>query len=356
MNSFDILFMEADNAVSKYYDALTLSFLESGGYFEEAASSNVEKKKEGILQKVKRIIDTAIQKIKEFFTGKQHKKNQEVFEKACKVNPSLKNKKVKAIDYKKLDEEDAKALKALKKAKTPEEIERIKKRHEKIRKGIKAGVMMSATAALGSILYIKNKPATLKLSQDQYDQLFLYALDNNLIDASKKSIRTDRKSIYRFEENRKNKKAATKIMNTEGVRDSFKAANEKFKNVSNNASKITEDNQKMLDANKIKFKLGSDLTTARARSVEATNILNQNIRDIDYCLNQERNIVKSLIGVTNGLNKAEKSAKKVIRAAYNDHNETNKAIAEKWAKENKNNERKEKVKKAFTVDAGSVKD
>lgn len=33
MNSFDILFMEADNAVSKYYDALTLSFLESGGVF-----------------------------------------------------------------------------------------------------------------------------------------------------------------------------------------------------------------------------------------------------------------------------------------------------------------------------------
>lgn len=116
--------------------------------------------KDSFLTKVKKLIDKAIQKVKEFFSKKQTVENTKKLEEAVKKDPSLKNKKVKVKDYSKVQKLEEDTMKKLKSAKSDADADRIMEDYKKKRNKLIAGgavATVSVGAILGFMLHGKDK-------------------------------------------------------------------------------------------------------------------------------------------------------------------------------------------------------
>lgn len=304
MDSLNILFMEAENIADSLYDSMTICVLESGDdEYEaifEAASKAVEKKKEGLLARIKKIIDAAIAKIKGFFESIAHKNNQKKMAAALKADPSIKNKKVKGINFKKADEESKKAISAVKKAKTEKQVEDVKKKWDAKKSTILAGSVMTVGAVIGGILYVKNKPADLKKTQKEYNKYFEESLnrqDTMSMAKIKNSNGVYGKGLYKVERNIKNKKAAKEYVG-KNTADSIDYLG---KNVKDHEvlKKARRANDKTLgsDYGNMVGKWAEVLDTERAKTNALMSILSDQINLAFKALDSENKIVERAFGM-----------------------------------------------------------
>ena len=150
----NLCYLECMNYIKSCDDLNSIAFLESG------ESPNTKKKTEGIISRIAKMVDTAIEKIRTFFTRKQVVKTTEQLESTINENPSLKNRKVKIrkTENEKLADLQAETIKKLSDTK-PEEVDKVMDDYHKKSNKLKAiGVGAVAAVSVGALLiHFKNK-------------------------------------------------------------------------------------------------------------------------------------------------------------------------------------------------------
>ena len=182
----DMAYVESAIATAKYEmisDPDT--FMEAGG------SGNIFQK---LIEKVKEIVEKAINTIKQFFASKQVESNMKKAEEVAKENPGLLKKKIKVKDYEKLDKINKKAQEDLKKCKNKAQVDDVMAKYRKQR-NIAIGVGAAVTVTLGACLIFsrkKGKENEAKLNKRLGEtQSQIKALESEYAKATKELYKTD---------------------------------------------------------------------------------------------------------------------------------------------------------------------
>ena len=150
----DLLYLEAVDELKRQEDLSCISFMESG--------DTKKKSSEGIFAKIKKMIETAIEKIKAFFAKKETNDKARKLQESVKKDPSLKNEKVKVKDYEKVIKLGKQTQQKMKGAKTAKEKQALLEKYKKQRNVILGGalVAISVAAILGFQSHGKDKKIT----------------------------------------------------------------------------------------------------------------------------------------------------------------------------------------------------
>lgn len=183
----EILYLEADQKIN---------LLNVYGIYTEAKNENkIAKLIDSIIEKIKEIIDTVRTKVSMMFsgtTGSEYEKEVRKMGVALRKDPTLRGKKVKVQDTKKLSTAFREAIENIKKSKNERELEEAVNKYKKQRNGILAvGGLIIITA--GTLLIMGQNKAKNEISQLEAENKKLTETIRSYREKGKVAVDKDRK-------------------------------------------------------------------------------------------------------------------------------------------------------------------
>ena len=133
-------------------------FLESAGIHPIYESGDKQNIFDKAITTIKNIIEKVKRKLQEIFTGKKYDETEKKLKDALAADPSLKNKKVKIRDQKKMEKLTDETIGKIKKAKTKKELDATMESYRKKKKIIAGAVItVSVVTLAGLVLHSKKK-------------------------------------------------------------------------------------------------------------------------------------------------------------------------------------------------------